>query len=116
MDKHLQVKSSTQLTHHGLRVYHEARTLAALVHHNPPKHAELRNQAQRASISVVLNIAEAAGLAGAAKKRHFRIARGSVIETVAAYEVATDIGEALPLAEVTRRAITIASMLSGLIR
>ena len=109
-------KDSTRLSYHRLRVYAEARRLAAFVHQHPPRHRELRNQAQRAVISVVLNIAEGAGLWGKAQQRHFRIARGSAFETVAAYEVATDIGEDVPMDEVTARATVVASMLSGLLK
>ena len=51
--------------------------------------ANLRDQAVRASRSVVLNIAEGAARGGAAAKNHFRIARGSAAETCAALDLAT---------------------------
>ena len=86
------------------------------MHRRPPGHAELRTQAQRACISIALNIAEGTELQGAARKRHFRIARGSVLETVASYEIASDIGEDVPVDEVTALGTSIASMLSGLLR
>jgi four helix bundle protein len=49
----------------------------------------LRDQLHRASLSVVLNIAEGAGRNARADKRHFyEIAKGSAAETAAALEVA----------------------------
>ena len=53
---------------------------------------------------------------GAAKRRHFKIARASGVETVAAYELAEALGEPVPAEELTRLGIIIVSMLSGLIR
>ena len=70
----------------------------------------------RAAKSVGCNIAEGAALDGASKKRHYRIAKGSAVEVVAAYELASDIGETVPTDEVTRLGAAIASMLTGLIR
>lgn len=104
-----------QLSHHRLRVWHQARELVRFVIRHPIGDAELRKQAGNAAKSVGCNIAEGAGLDGAAKKRHFRIARGSTIEVVAAYELATDCGEPVPVDEVTVMGAAIASMLTGLI-
>jgi len=105
-----------RLSHHNLRVYDFARHLASIAHQYPLRDAELRNQARRASISVVLNIAEGAGLDGRAGKRHFQIAKGSALETVAAYELAHDIGESVPLDRVLRVGHTVVSMLTKLAR
>ena len=105
-----------QLSHHRLRVWDKARELLRLVNRNPISDAELRHQATKAAKSVGCNIAEGSGLDGAAKKRHYRIARGSTIEVVAAYELAIDCGESVPVDEVTRLGAAIASMLTGLIR
>ena len=70
--------------HHRLRVWNYSVELVRLVKQNALGDAELRDQSSRAAKSVALNIAEAAGLEGAAKKRHFRIARASFVEVVAA--------------------------------
>ena len=105
-----------RLSHHNLRVYDFARHLAGITHQYPLRDAELRNQARRAAISVVLNIAEGAGLDGRAGKRHFQIAKGSALETVAAYELAADLGESVPLDRVLRVGHTVASMLTKLVR
>ena len=105
-----------ELSHHRLRVWQKARQLVRLVSKNPIGDAELRGQASRAAKSVGCNIAEGAALDGASKKRHYRIAKGSAVEVVAAYELASDIGETVPTDEVTRLGAAIASMLTGLIR
>ena len=107
-----------RLSHHRLRVYGKARELLRLVSRCSIGDAELRSQAGRAAKSVGCNVAEGSALEGAAKKRHYRIARGSVVEVVAAYELAADIGETVPVGEVSRlgAAIEISSMLTGLIR
>ena len=54
------VNNKSGFAHHQLYVYGEARAFLRLVHRQPLGSAELRNQAHRASTSVVLNIAEAA--------------------------------------------------------
>ena len=104
------------LSHHRLHVWHKARQLVRLVCSHPIGDAELRLHASKAAKSVGLNTAEGSGLDGAARKKHYKIARGSVIEVVAAYELAADTGETIPLEEVSRLGAAIASMLSGLIR
>ena len=51
-------------------------------------HAGLRDQLQRASASIVLNIAEGCGRFARAEKAHFYlIARGSALECAAAFDV-----------------------------
>ena len=110
-----QVTKKSGFAHHQLHVYGEARALLRLVHQQPLGSAELRNQAHRASTSVVLNIAEAASLSGAARKRHFRIARGSLVETLACYEIAGDIGESVRLEPITDQARIVSVMLTRLI-
>ena len=101
--------------HHQLYVYGEARAFLRLVHRQPLGSAELRNQAHRASTSVVLNIAEAASLSGAARKRHFRIARGSLIEALACYGAAEDIGESVQLGPIAEQARIVSAMLTKLL-
>jgi four helix bundle protein len=52
------------------------------------EHRILRDQLERASLSVALNISEGAGLRGRReKRRHYSIARGSAMECVAALDV-----------------------------
>ena len=109
-------KSTTRLCHHRLHVWHYSIQLVRLVKAAPIGDRELRDQAERACRSMALNTAEGAALEGAAKRRHFKIARGSCVETVAAYELAEALGEPVPAEEVTRLGIIIVSMLSGLIR
>jgi four helix bundle protein len=105
-----------QLSHHRLIVWHKAMELVRLVKQAPIGDAELRDQAMRACRSAALNIAEGAALEGAAKRRHFGIARGSACETAAAYELAEAIGEKLPVADVVSLAAEVAAMLTRLIR
>ncbi len=105
-----------KLSHHRLRVWAKARQLVRLVNRNPIGDAELRHQASKAAKSVGCNIAEGAALEGASKKRHYKIAKGSAVEVVAAHELATDIGEFVPVDDVTGLGAAIASMLTGLIR
>ena len=90
--------------------------MVRLVFGNLIGNTELRNQACRAALSVGLNIAEGAGQFGGCRKRHYRIAKGSVIEVVAAYELATDIGETVPVEDVQRLGSAIAGMLAGMLR
>ena len=52
--------------------------------------ADLRDQAVRASRSVVLHIAEGCARGGKAGKNHFRIARGSAAETCAALDLVSE--------------------------
>jgi len=108
--------SHRQVTHHRLRVWHTALSLVELVHRQPLGHAELRDQAQRASISSALNLAEGAAHDGAAKKRHYRLARGSAIEVVAAYELGAAIGEKVPVDAVMALGGEIAAVLTKLVR
>ena len=53
----------------------------------PAGSPHLRDQAMRAADSVVLNIAEGFGRAGAAGRNHFRIARGSAAEVCAVLDL-----------------------------
>ena len=105
-----------QLSHHRLRVWHEAVALVREVREVRISDAGLRDQALRAVQSVALNIAEASGREGNSKKQHMRIARGSVIEVVAAYEVACAMGEKLDARSIIARGARIAAMLTGLVR
>ncbi len=97
-------------------VWGKAVELVRLVRRSPIEDAELRRHAQQAATSVALNIAEGAAHGGGARGRHFKIARGSVGEVAAAYELADAIGESVPVAEVIDQANQLAAMLSALIR
>jgi len=108
--------SAIALTHHRLRIWKTAVELVEIVHRQPLGHSELRDQAQRASISAALNIAEGAAHDGAAKKRHFRLARASAIEVGAAYELATAVGEKVCVQKVSSLCAQIAAVLTKLVR
>ena len=110
------MSTQSSLSHHGLIVWDRAVELCQLCHRYPIRDSELRRQSQKAATSVALNIAEGAGQEGGCRGRHFKIAKGSVTEVVAAYEIAHAIGERPPLGEVMALGNRIAAMLSGLIR
>lgn len=80
--------SAPQLDHERLDAYTAAVALDALVvaltRSASRGHAWLADQAQRASASVVLNLAEALGREGADRARMLRIAKGSALELDAA--------------------------------
>jgi four helix bundle protein len=104
------------LPHHGLRVWWRSLELVKLVKRCPPGNAELRDQATRAAMSVGLNISEGAALDGAAKLRHYKGARASLVEVVAAYEMAQAIGESVPVSAVLEQGRILYAMLTKLIR
>ena len=104
------------LSHHRLRVYWRALKLAKLTHRHPVKRSTLRRQIERAVDSIAINIAEAAGLDGRRNKSQFMIARGSALEVVAAYELATTYEEEVPLEEILREGRAVISMLTKLAR
>ena len=70
--------------------------MARLCSKRPPRDLELRDQALRAAKSVALNIAEGASLSGRSRSRYFRIARASLVEVAAAYELAEALGDKPP--------------------
>jgi len=76
--------------HEGLDVYQLAKEVALWVHgaRFGRDSADLRDQALRASRSVVLNIAEGCARGGKPGKNHFRIALGSAAESCAALDLA----------------------------
>ena len=74
-----------QLSHEKLDVYQRATQFLALsaqlIDAVPKGHKTLVDQLRRAALSIVLNIAEAAGKPSRAEGRHhFAIARGSALE------------------------------------
>jgi four helix bundle protein len=108
--------------HERLDVYKAA--LAFVVWVEPllqriPKSSAVRDQLDRASTSIVLNLAEGNGKYTAADRcRFFDISRGSALECAAALDVLVSQGR-FPLAEVSPgkdRLHGIVSMLVGLIK
>jgi four helix bundle protein len=82
------------LPHHRLVAYQVALELLTLVRKANIRDAKLRDQALRASKSVCLNVAEAAGRTSPADKaRVFGIARGEALEVAAALEIAHVAGD-----------------------
>jgi four helix bundle protein len=70
--------------------------------------AVVRDQLRRASLSVVLNIAEGAGRRSCAQKRHlYSIARGSAMESAAILDVLRGRGVATPAEGRAARALVV---------
>ncbi len=110
-------KHSDSMIHHDLRVWQRARALVQLVYANLPADAELRSQVKRASTSVGANIAEGCTQSSRAMRRkHYEIARGSAVETVACFELAEATGDRLPVEEVRSHGAAIAAMLTRMLR
>ena len=105
-----------ELNYRRFLVWKRAVELVRVVGERPLGDAELRNQARRAATSVGLNIAEGCGLVGAMRTKHFKVARGSVAEVAAAYDLAAALGEPVPLEHVADLANQLAAMLTALIR
>ncbi len=78
----------------------------------PRGEADLRDQAVRASRSVVLNIAEGCSRGGGAAKNHYRIALGSAAETCAALDLANVAG----CADLQHKLRRVGAMLSRMAR
>ena len=99
------------LDHERLDAYRVAVQLdglvVALVRRAPRGHAWLGDQAQRASASTVLNLAEALGREGADRARALRIARGSALEVDAALTLLTQRGAFNPASRSEARALTL---------
>jgi four helix bundle protein len=82
--------SAALLDAEKLDVYRVALELQGIVGHLVPKrgYTELRDQLERASISIVLNIAEGCGrVSPADKARFYAMARGSATEVAAVLDV-----------------------------
>ena len=84
----------------------------------PRGHAWVADQLLRATGSAVLNIAEASGRSGADRTQHFRIAKGSLFEADAAFDLLVHRALIKPdeRARAHTLAVRVAQMLSGLIR
>ena len=87
------------LEHERLDVYRAALAFDALASKSMPKrgYRELRQQLDRASIGIVLCIAEGAGRrSGPDKRRFYEMARGSALECAAVFDVLRGRGLVLP--------------------
>jgi len=105
---------------HKLAVYHVAVAFQAAAMALLPKgHAVLRDQLERASLSIVLNIAEGAGRRSRRDKgRFYTIARGSAMETLALIDVlvARQIATATTARDAKDLGIRVVQMLSKLVQ
>lgn len=101
----------SQFDHERLDVYTVAvaldGVLVAMVRAAPRGHAWLADQAQRASASVVLNLAEALGREGADRARMLRIAKGSALELDAALTLLSHRGGCRAAAREEARTLTL---------
>ena len=116
MNEQVNDRNGVRLTHHSLRVWGEALALVSLTKAAGIRDAVVRDHAPRAPVSVALNVAEGAGRVGKTRLQHFSFARGSVVELVAAFEIAEALGEKVPVAEVRERGAAVSRMLAGLLR
>jgi four helix bundle protein len=83
------------LPHHQLRAYGTAVEFLRAVRDAELRDRELRTQALRAAKSVCLNLAEGAGrVTRADKARAYTVARGELVEAIAAVEIAHETGDA----------------------
>lgn len=106
-----EVEVAGRLDHERLDAYRVAVELDALVvamaRRAPRGHGRLGDQAQRASGSVVLNLAEAMGREGADRARTLRISRGSALELDAALTLLLHRGGCAPAAREAAKAMTL---------
>src|SRR5258706_12425609 len=107
------------LPHHRLVVYGVALEMLRAVLDARISDVKLRDEAERAAKGTCLNLAESAGRATRADKaRAYAIARGELVEAIAAVEIAAMCGRARreavpPVVDLGNRLNT---MLTGLIR
>jgi four helix bundle protein len=111
------------LSHERLDVYQKATEFLALsaqlIDAMPKGHKTLVDQLRRASLSVVLNIAEGAGKPSRAEGRHhFAIARGSALECGAAFDVMRllALGDKVRIEKGKDLLVSVVAMLSRLCR
>lgn len=107
------------LPHHNLVAYQAAVELLVAVRDARIRDAGLREQALKAAKSACLNVAEGAGRTSHAdRKRVFGIARGEVVETCAAVEIAGVLGaaSAISVATCVRLGARLVALLNGLTR
>ena len=112
------MSDSNRFAFQKLDVYVLAKELLVLVQRARIRDAELRDQATRAAKSQFLNISEGLPFkSNASRNRHFRIAKGSMFETVAAIDAAEalEVIDAAAVAPIMERANRIDAMLNRLI-
>ena len=85
------------MRHTNTTIYRRSLELVALTRETiaalPTGHGFLADQIRRSSASVTLNFAEGSGKASSKeRRRYFRIARASVLETAAAFDVGAHLG------------------------
>jgi four helix bundle protein len=112
-----------RLSHERLEVYQKAVEFFAvavkLLDDLPKGHRTIADQMRRASLSTLLNIAEAAGKPSPAEGRHhFAIARGSALECAAALDAIRLLGlaENEPIERGKDHLVAVVSMLSKMCR
>ena len=112
-----------RLSHERLDVYQKAVEFFAiavkLIDGFPKGHKTLVDQLRRASLSTLLNIAEAAGKPSPAEGRHhFAIARGSALECAAALDAIRLLGlaENEPIERGKDALVSVVAMLSKMCR
>ena len=85
----------SSLPHHRLRAYGTALHFLRAVRDARVRDRDLRTQALRSAKSVCLNLAEGAGrVTRADKARAYTVARGELVEAIAAVEIALESGDA----------------------
>jgi four helix bundle protein len=116
-------KKAVGFDHHKLQVYHRSLTLLKdcdhIVQQLPQGRAYIRDQIERATCSVVANVAEGAGeFRNKEKARFYRMARRSAIEVAAWLEITAQRKEAsqCDIQQVLQRLENIVSMPVKLIR
>ena len=104
------------LPYRRLRTWHRAVYVSQLCKKHPLGESAFRDQANRAIISVITNLCEGSAYDGAMRKKHFRIARASMVEVAGAYESAGLLGERFSVDHIVREASIVVSMLSKLLQ
>ena len=111
--------ASSLMPHHRLHAYGLALEVLAAVKAADVRDRKLRDEALRSAKSVCLNCAEGAGrVTRADKARAFAVARGELVEAVAAVEIAVAAGDARreALADVLSLGQRLNAMLTRLVR
>ena len=107
--------SSSSLPHHRLRAYGTALAFLRAVQDARIRDRELRTQALRSAKSICLNIAEGAGrVTRADKARAYTVARGELVEAIAAVEIAHESGDARR--DAVSRVLALDAVLTKLVR
>ncbi len=110
----METSSSSLLPHHRLRAYGVALEVLAAVRAAQVRDRKLREEALRAAKSVCLNCAEGAGrVTRADKGLAFAVARGELVEAVAAVEIAVASGDAQR--EALPRVLELAGLLNAML-